>query len=690
MSKWLTHLLAGKGLLDALDRSEAIIEFALDGTILTANAGFCATMGYTLAEIRGKPHAMFVDPIEAASPAYRAFWSTLRRGVFQSAEFRRIGKGGRDVWLRATYTPVRGLTGRASRVVKVATDITQGKQRSLEDASEIAAIDRSQLVIEFSPDGVILSANAHFLAATGYALEQVQGQHHRMFVAAVERESEAYAGFWRRLRDGECVSGEYRRFGKDGGEVWLQATYTPIPGVDGKPVKILKFATDISAAKRRAVFFEALGRCQCILECDLDGRVSQANQNFLDLTGYAEAEVIGRHISLFLDHGPAEVAGGQDGHTMMTEHQCTGKDGRINRVRVTRIPIPGATGAAERVAMFVADITEEFGRREKFKLLSLVADEADTSVVITDAAGRIEYANQGFCSLSGYTEAEVMGRKPGSFLQGPRTDRATVLRIREQLGCGAGFCGELLNYSKAGAAYWIALSISPVFRADGTVYRFVSVQNNITEAKLESADIALRLAAINRSNVVMEWDDSHTLAALNEVALAVLGVSSLEAARELVALGFDRLFDASDQVRLSAGEALIRDVRVARPGQEDLFLSGTVQPIRDFEGRLKRVVLYATDVSARRRAMRESEAVMRGVLERIGKTAATITSISGQTNLLALNATIEAARAGAAGSGFAVVASEVKLLAGRSAAACGDITTMIAETSRQIDHMVGG
>jgi methyl-accepting chemotaxis protein len=309
--------------------------------------------------------------------------------------------------------------------------------------------------------------------------------------------------------------------------------------------------------------------------------------------------------------------------------------------------------------------------------------------LITDAAGRIEYANQGFCSLSGYTEAEVMGRKPGSFLQGPRTDPATVQRIREQLGCGAGFCGELLNYSKAGAAYWIALSISPVFRPDGTVYRFVSVQNNITEAKSESADIAFRLAAINRSNVVMEWDDSHTLAALNEVALAVLGLPSLEAARELVALGFDRLFDASDQVRLSAGEALIRDVRVARPGQEDLFLSGTVQPIRDFEGRLKRVVLYATDVSARRRAMRESEAVMRGVLERIGKTAATITSISGQTNLLALNATIEPARAGAAGSGFAVVASEVKLLAGRSAAACGDITTMIAETSRQIDQMVG-
>jgi methyl-accepting chemotaxis protein len=188
--------------------------------------------------------------------------------------------------------------------------------------------------------------------------------------------------------------------------------------------------------------------------------------------------------------------------------------------------------------------------------------------------------------------------------------------------------------------------------------------------------------------VVLEWDDSQNLVALNEIALSVLDVDGLDAARMVPGLAFNHVFDASEQSRLAAGHALIRDLTISRTGMDDVFLSATVQPLRDFEGRLKRVVVYATDMSARRRAMREGETVMRNVLQRIARTATTITSISGQTNLLALNATIEAARAGEAGRGFAVVASEVKLLAGRSSAACGEITVLISETSRQIDHMV--
>jgi methyl-accepting chemotaxis protein len=691
MATWLTQLWANKARLDALDRSQAIIEFGLDGTILDANAQFCATMGYTLAEIRGRKHAMFVDPAEAAGAAYRDFWASLRRGEFQSAEFRRLGKGGRDVWLQATYNPLRGLSGRPVRIVKFATDITEAKQRSLQSASELAAIDRSQLVIEFSPDGIILTANDNFLAATGYALAEIRGQHHRMFVPHAERESEAYAAFWRRLRDGECLTAEYRRIGKGGSEIWLQATYTPVPGLDGKPVKIVKFATDISAMKRRAAFFEALSTSQCILEADMDGRVIHANQNLLDLTGYPRQDVIGRDVGKVIDQASADtdlLRSVGDGRTIVSEQRCTTRSGDIKQVRLTCIPILGPAGAPERIAMFVDDITEEFAQREKFSMLSLVADETETSVVITDAEGRIEYTNPGFCALTGFTSEESLGKKPGSFLQGPQTDPATVLSIREQLALGRGYRGDILNYTKSGEPYWIALAINPVLNPDGTVQRFVSVQTDVTDTKTQAVDVALRLAAINRANVVLEWDDSQNLVALNEIALSVLGVDGLDAARMVPALAFSHVFDASEQSRLAAGHALIRDLTISRPGMEDVFLSATVQPLRDFEGRLKRVVVYATDMSARRRAMREGETVMRTVLQRIARTATTITSISGQTNLLALNATIEAARAGEAGRGFAVVASEVKLLAGRSSAACGEITVLISETSRQIDHMV--
>jgi methyl-accepting chemotaxis protein len=378
----------------------------------------------------------------------------------------------------------------------------------------------------------------------------------------------------------------------------------------------------------------------------------------------------------------------QAGGTMVTEHGCTTKHGQIKRVRVTRIPILGPAGSPERIAIFVDDITEEFAQREKFSLLSLVADETETSVVITDPEGRIQYTNPGFCTLTGYSQAEALGKKPGSFLQGPQTDPATVVSIREQLAAGGGFRGDILNYTKAGEPYWISLAINPVFNPNGTVQRFVSIQTDVTESKTQAVDVALRLAAINRANVVLEWDESHDLVAINDVAATVLDVDGLEAARALPALSFNHMFDAPEQARLASGHALIRDVTISRQGLDDVFLSATVQPLRDFEGRLKRVVVYATDMSARRRAMRDGETVMRTVLQRIARTATTITSISGQTNLLALNATIEAARAGEAGRGFAVVASEVKLLAGRSSAACGEITTLISETSRQIDHMV--
>jgi methyl-accepting chemotaxis protein len=691
MPTWLTKLWANKARQDALDRSQAFVEFALDGTILTANERFCELMGYSLAELRGKPHDIFVDPAERGDPAYQEFWASLRRGKIQAADFRRIAKGGRDVWLRAAYKPVRNVFGRPIGILKFAADVTEAKQRSLEVASELDAIERSQIIMKCDMDGVMLSANANFLAATGYTEAEVIGRSHRMFVPDAEFDSAAYAELWRGLRNGESRSGEYRRLGKDGREIWLQATYTPIPGLDGRPVKIVGHATDMSAVKRRAAFFEALCVSQSILEFDLTGHVVEVNHNFLDLAGYTEADVIGREIGSLLDQalpGLALRQPLQDGPSIMTEHRCTTRNGRAKRVLVTRIPVLDATGVPERMALFIDDVTEEAERQEKLFLLSLVADESDTSVVITDAKGRIEYANQGFCALTGFALEEVMGRKPGSFLQGPQTDPATVLRIREQLGFGGGFRGEILNYTKSGEPYWINLSISPVYGPDGAVQRFVSVQTDVTESKTESADAALRLAAINSANVVMEWDDGHDLVALNDMAARVLGVDGLDAAREIPALAFDHVFDASEQTRLAAGEALIRDLTVPREGQEEVYLSATVQPLRDFEKRLKRVVVYATDMSARRRAMRESEAVMRSVLQRIARTATTITSISGQTNLLALNATIEAARAGDAGRGFAVVASEVKQLAGRSSAACGEITTLISETSRQIDHMV--
>jgi methyl-accepting chemotaxis protein len=235
------------GKIAAIDRAQAVIEFALDGTIITANDNFLGVVGYSLAEIRGQHHRMFVAAEERDSQAYQAFWDSLNRGDYQSAEYRRIGKGGKEVWILATYNPILDERGRPFKVVKFATDITVQKTRSADSNGQLAAIEKSQAVIEFHMDGTILDANRNFLAAVGYRLDEIKGRHHSMFVEPAERAGAGYAEFWANLNRGQYQAAEYKRIGKNGREIWIQASYNPILDLNGKPFKVVKYATDTTA-----------------------------------------------------------------------------------------------------------------------------------------------------------------------------------------------------------------------------------------------------------------------------------------------------------------------------------------------------------------------------------------------------------------------------------------------------------
>ena len=247
--------------LSALDRSLAIIEFDPHGKILTANANFCAALGYALDEIRGRHHSLFVDPAYARTPEYSAFWAKLGRGEFDAQEYLRIGKGGTEVWIQASYNPVRDGRGVVTRVVKVATVITAEKLRNAEFEGKLAAISRVQAVIEFAPSGEVLTANENFLTTLGYSLGEIQGQHHRMFVDPAYARSAEYQDFWRKLNAGEFVAAEFKRVGKGGAEVWIQASYNPIFDQAGRIIKVVKFATDITG-RVRAVDAVAAGLAQ--------------------------------------------------------------------------------------------------------------------------------------------------------------------------------------------------------------------------------------------------------------------------------------------------------------------------------------------------------------------------------------------------------------------------------------------
>jgi methyl-accepting chemotaxis protein len=243
----------------AISKVQAVIEFDLSGNVLTANQNFLSTLGYALDEIKGRHHRMFVEPGHAATAEYTRFWSDLAAGTFQAGEYKRVGKGGREIWIQASYNPIFDADGRVSKVVKFATDITQQKLVAADVAGQIAAIHKAQAVIEFGLDGVITTANDNFLGAVGYRLEEIKGRHHRMFVEPSVAASADYERFWAALNRGEYQAAEYKRVGKGGREIWIQASYNPILDASGKPFKVVKFATDITAAKTRALRLETTG-----------------------------------------------------------------------------------------------------------------------------------------------------------------------------------------------------------------------------------------------------------------------------------------------------------------------------------------------------------------------------------------------------------------------------------------------
>ena len=845
-----------QGLIDAIHRVQAVIEFELDGKIIRANENFLTTVGYSLDEITGKHHRIFCDESYAASPEYAAFWRDLSEGIFQSGEFKRQGKNDKEIWLRASYTAILDKDGKPTKIVKFATDITEQKtaarsylrkttgfenssaammtvdrdfivtevnkatddlmarsadvfaqiwpnfdpkqivgtcidifhknpahQRKLladpanlpfrtdisigdfkfalnvggifdengeyvgnilewDDVTEermnagvLAALDRSQAMIEFMPDGRITNANENFLNVTGYALGDIKGKHHSLFVDPAYAASGEYKDFWAKLAKGEIQSGEFKRFGKDGSEIWIQATYNPILDGNGKVFKVAKFATDITEQKtaarsylRKTTGFEnssaammtvdrdfivtevnkatddlmarsadvfaqiwpnfdpkqivgtcidifhknpahqrklladpanlpfrtdisigdfkfalnvggifdengeyvgnilewddvteermnagvlaALDRSQAMIEFMPDGRITNANENFLNVTGYALGDIKGKHHSLFVD--PAYAASGEykdfwaklaKGEIQSGEFKRFGKDGSEIWIQATYNPILDGNGKVFKVAKFATDITEQVAVKKTAETLSLVANETDNSVIITDAKGLIEYINPGFTKLTGFTLAEAAGKKPGELLQGKLTCPETVQRIREKLDAKAPFYEEILNYDKNGEPCWIALAINPVFDADGDIDKFVSIQTNITETKLEQQSFNCKLDAVSRTTAVIEFTPEGIILDANENFCTTTGYALEEIKGKHHRIFCEPGYAQGEEyqgfwAKLRNGEFDSgKYQRFGKKGDE-IWLRASYSPIFDQENNVVRVVKFASDITS--------------------------------------------------------------------------------------------
>lgn len=603
--------------LDAISKSQAVIHFELDGTIIDANENFCQTIGYSLAEIQGKHHRMFVDTKLANSSEYQSFWQRLGQGKFESGEFKRVHKNGNDIWLQASYNPIFNANGEPYKIVKYASDITSQKRKNIEFEGQLEAISKSQAVIEFEMDGTIIVANDNFCNAMGYELSEIQGKHHSTFAEEKLKNSEEYSNFWKRLRHGEFFTGEYKRIGKGGKEVWIQASYNPILDLQGKPFKVVKFATDVTAEKLRNADYagqlDAVGKSQAVIEFELDATIITANENFCKTMGYNLSEIKGQKHAMFAAPGVAQSTEYRqfwdnlnNGKFASGEFKRIGKGGKEVWIQATYNPIFDLNGKPFKVVKYATDITEDVATRVEFETLSLVANETDNSVVITDESGKTVYVNPGFTRLTGYTRDDVMGKKPGDVLQGPETDPDTKLKIREALEAKRSIYVEILNYAKDGTKYWISLAINPVLDEQGSVKQYVSIQANVTDTKLRALEFTYKLDAIARANLVVEFSTAGHLEQCNELFLKAMGYRNMDEAKRIhwqslmhndfvSSAGYNKF-----NSRLAKGEFVSDDFKFNRANGEVAWFSGSFNPIKNTSGDVTKIVFFGTDVTVRK------------------------------------------------------------------------------------------
>lgn len=487
-----------EGKLAAIEKSQASIEFNMDGTIITANQNFLDAMGYRLEEIQERHHRMFVSAAYANSEEYAMFWNTLNRGEFQTAEYERFNKAGDSVWIQASYNPIMDEAGKPYKVIKYASDITAQKKQSIDFTGKINAISRAQAVIEFTPSGEILTANDNFLATVGYSLDEIQGKHHRIFVSSKYADSAEYTDFWKRLGQGEFSAGEYERFGKDGSSVWIQATYNPILNDSGEVVKVVKFATNITEQKKQSIDFigklNAISRAQAVIEFTPSGEILTANENFLATVGYSLDEIQGKHHRMFVSPEYGNSADYRDfwrklgqGEFSSGEYERFGKDGSSIWIQATYNPILNDAGEVVKVVKFATDITEQKKQSIDFTGKMNAISRAQAMIEFTPE-GEILTANENFLTTVGYSLHEIQGKHHRMFVSPEYANSMEYREFWKQLAQGEFSAGEYERFGKDGSSVWIQATYNPILDEAGTVVKVVKFATNITEQKLKAVE----------------------------------------------------------------------------------------------------------------------------------------------------------------------------------------------------------